>query len=143
MIVRSLGDVRLKHGAEPRIQLVERRRADASGLALDATDVVVVVGTNVGKPDVEELRALDAPVAGTHGACEEGWLPRRLEVGLYGRPLAPRVLIAVGVEGNVEDLAGFVKAAVVVVIGPPVDWADVVVDDDWRAVLPHLLAAVP
>jgi electron transfer flavoprotein alpha subunit len=61
-------------------------------------------------------------------------LPAQREIGLYGRPVAPRVLIAIGADGAPEELAGFVKAAVVVAIGPePTNWADVSFSGDWRA----------
>jgi electron transfer flavoprotein alpha subunit len=35
---------------------------------------------------------------------------------LYGRPVAPRVLVAVGVPGDFEHLTGIVKSAVVVAV---------------------------
>jgi electron transfer flavoprotein alpha subunit len=80
-----------------------------------------------------------AAIGGTHEACAAGLLPRRLEVGLYGHAVAPRLLIALGLEGRAEDLAGFVKAAVVVSVGAGgADWADVVVAGDWRELVPRL-----
>jgi hypothetical protein len=49
-------------------------------------------------------------------------------------------LIAVGAEGEPEELDGFVKAAVVVALGSePVEWADVTVSGDWSALAPILL----
>ena len=59
-------------------------------------------------------------------------------VGLYGRPVAPRVLIAVGVPGDFEHVTGFVKADVVVAL-PEASWpADVQVAAD-AAALPQLV----
>ena len=52
-------------------------------------------------------------------------VPWSHHVGLYGRPVAPRVLIALGVPGDFEHLTGFVKADVVVAL-PEASWpADV------------------
>ena len=38
------------------------------------------------------------------------------EIGLYGRPVAPRLLVAVGVPGEFWDVTGWVKADVVVAV---------------------------
>jgi electron transfer flavoprotein alpha subunit len=71
--------------------------------------------------------------------CESGRLPHQHEIGLYGRPVAPRLLVAVGLEGKPEDLSGFVKAAVVVAVeSGRAEWADVSVAGGWRDVLPKL-----
>jgi electron transfer flavoprotein alpha subunit len=53
-------------------------------------------------------------VGGTREICARGDLPGNRRIGLYGRPVAPRVLIAVGVPGDVEQLTGIVKSAVIV-----------------------------
>ena len=132
----AVGDVRhvrLEGLPEPRVRLTDERRT-ASGLELDAADVVVVMGAEV------ETDGTEAPIGGTHEACEAGLLPFQREVGLYGRPVAPRVLVAVGLDGKPEDLSGFVKAAVVVAVGSgPAEWADVSFAGDWR----ELLASLP
>ncbi len=132
----AVGDVRhvrLEGLPEPRVRLTDERRT-ASGLELDAADVVVVIGAEV------ETDGTEAPIGGTHEACEAGLLPFQREVGLYGRPVAPRVLVAVGLDGKPEDLSGFVKAAVVVAVGSgPAEWADVSFAGDWR----ELLASLP
>jgi electron transfer flavoprotein alpha subunit len=124
------------------VRVVEEGAFAASGLALDASDTVVLAGPGIGAEGIDELAALGVhEVGGTHEVCEAGWLPRHLEIGLYGRPVAPRVLIAVGLDGRAEDLSGFVVAGVVVSLGPEAaDWADVTVAGDWRDAVPPLLA---
>ena len=110
---------------EPLIRLIEEQHAENTGLDLDAADVVVFAG-----PQAETLD-FDVPVGGSHPS-----LPPNREIGLYGRPVAPRVLVVTGAEGTPEERAGFVKAAVVVAIGSePVNWADVTYDGDPRDVL--------
>ena len=110
---------------EPRVRLVEEQHAENTGYDLDASDVVVFAG-----PDAGTLEAA-VPVGGSHPS-----LPPNRQIGLYGRPVAPRVLIARGAEGTPEELAGFVKAAVVVAIGSePVEWADVTYDGEPRDLL--------
>ena len=112
---------------EPRARLLEERSEGVSGLELDAADTVVFAGPGADLETVER-DADGIPVGGSHPG-----LPPQREIGLYGRPVAPRVLVGVGLEGRPEELAGFVKAAVVVAVGSePAAWADVTFDGDWR-----------
>ena len=111
---------------EPRVRLAEERRRNPTGLDVDGADVVVFAGRRA------DLATLDGTAIG--GSHPE--LPPERRIGLYGRPVAPRVLVAIGVDGTPEELAGFVKAAVVVSVGAETkEWADVSFDGDWRELL--------
>jgi len=93
---------------EPRAALVEHRPAPA--FDLDEQDVVVLLG-----PDAPPgWTSKGVTVGGTREVCARGDLPANRQIGLYGRPVAPRVLIALGVPGDFEQLTGIVKAAVIV-----------------------------
>ena len=100
--------VRIETLPEPRMRLVEERPSERPGLDVDGAEVLVLTGG--------EWLDLNGVVATTD------------DVSLYGRPVAPRVIIASGIEGTPEQLSGFVKAAVVVSAGDQADWADVSVD---------------
>ena len=129
---------------EPRVRLGDRT-ADRDSYRIDDADVVSLLGPGIGGPEpvaaIEEAAAaVGAIVAGTREACEAGWLPLTRQVGLLGRPVAPRLLVAVGVRGEEEEAAGFVKAGVVVAVGadqgaPIEDISDVIVPGDWRTTL--------
>jgi electron transfer flavoprotein alpha subunit len=94
----------------PRLRLVGARPEPS--FDLDEEDVVVLLG-----PDAPRDYLPDGVgVAGTREVCAEGRLPHNRHVGLYGRPVAPRVLVAVGVPGDFEHLTGIVKSAVVVAV---------------------------
>ncbi len=96
---------------EPRSGLVEHRPSPA--FDLDEEDVVVLLG-----PDAPAGWAPEGvAVGGTREVCARGDLPGNRQIGLYGRPVAPRVLIAVGVPGDFEQLTGIVKSAVIVSVG--------------------------
>jgi electron transfer flavoprotein alpha subunit len=139
----------LKIGAlpEPRV-----RRAggttDRDSYRIDDADIVSLLGPGIGGPEpiplIEEgAAAVGAAVAGTREVCEAGWLPLTRQVGILGRPVAPRLLVAVGVRGDEEEAAGFVKAGVVVAVGaedgaPINEAADAIVAGDWRRVLQPL-----
>jgi electron transfer flavoprotein alpha subunit len=130
---------------EPRTRLLERRPLDGrDGHALDAATVVGLAGPELGKEGVRELESLAAQVGatlgGTREVCDAGWLPRQRQIGLYGRSVAPRLLIALGVPGDFEHLSGIVKAGVVVAINERADApmqsaADVGLAGDWRDLL--------
>jgi electron transfer flavoprotein alpha subunit len=119
----------------PRAQLVERRLEPAHDL--DEADVVVLLG-----PDAPDLQAVEGVAIGaTREVCAAGKLPRNRQIGLYGRPVAPRVLVAVGVPGDFEQLTGIVKAAVIVAVNSGAEMeagADVVVRGDADGVISAL-----
>jgi electron transfer flavoprotein alpha subunit len=89
----------------PQAQLLEERAEPAHDL--DEANLVVLLGADA--PDVD-----GATVGGTRGACAAGRLARNRQIGLYGRPVAPAVLVAVGVNGDFEELTGIVKSSVIV-----------------------------
>ncbi len=129
----------LREQPERRTQLVERRSLPAWDL--DEADVVVCIGSAV-----RELPELPKAIAlgGTRDACEQGLLPRNRQLGLLGRAVAPRLLIAIDVQGDFEELTAFVKAAVIAAINrdagaPMLHAADVGLVGDWRNLLPPLL----
>jgi electron transfer flavoprotein alpha/beta subunit len=111
------------------------RRGGTDAWRLDEADVVVLLGPTGGPPDevAEIAREAGAAFGATRDLCFSGAVPWSYHVGLYGRPVAPRVLVAVGVPDDFENVTGFVKANVVVAL-PQAAWpADVHVDADWRA----------
>src|SRR5439155_22621749 len=133
----------------PAVRLV-RRRLDAPARELEEAETVICVGAVVGDglSEVEEqARRLGAAVGGDREACAAGLLPRNRQIGLYGRALAPRLYVAVGVNGDYEHLAGPMKAGVIVALDadpetPMAREADVALVGDWRETLPALVAAL-
>jgi len=70
--------------------------------------------------------------------------PPHLRVGLLGRQIAPRVAVAVGLAGTVEELGGFVKARVVVSVNGGAgleERADVIVRGDADRIVSALAPA--
>jgi electron transfer flavoprotein alpha subunit len=124
---------------DPRIRLVDRQ-AEADSYLIDDAAAVILVGGQ-GLPDALEP---PWPVAGTKDAVEAGLLARPRQVGVLGRPIAPRLLVAVGVPGSEEEVGGFVKAGVVVAVRSPGlgEAADVLLDADPREALAALAEGV-
>jgi electron transfer flavoprotein alpha subunit len=136
---------------EPRVRLLERSEERESYL-IDDADIVSLLGPGLGAPDAiprieAGAAAVGAVVAGTREVCAARWLEPTRSVGLLGRPVAPRLLVAVGVPGDDEQTGGFVKAGVVVAVGagdgePIREAADVIVEGEWQETLEPLHRAV-
>jgi electron transfer flavoprotein alpha/beta subunit len=131
---------------EPTARLVDRRPAPARDL--DEADVVVCLGPELSSEEAAEARAVAEPmgaaVGGTREVCGRGDLLGNRQIGLYGRPVAPRLLVTLGVPGDFEHTTGFVKAGVIAAVNGDhtasmLQGADVGVVGDWRDLLPALL----
>jgi electron transfer flavoprotein alpha/beta subunit len=140
--------VELEGLAATQVRLLDRKPLGARDL--DAADVVLCLGPELGRDDVVEVLAtgqrVGVAVGGTREICERGDLPRNRQIGLYGRPVAPRLLLAIGVPGNFEQLTGFVKANVIAAVNadagaPMLAAADVALVGDWRAFVEPLIDA--
>ncbi|HEY3050741.1 MAG TPA: FAD-binding protein [Gaiellaceae bacterium] len=127
---------------QPRVRLVERK-PERSSYDLDDNDVVVGVGPTVPGDVLTAIEGTGAALAGTREACEAGLVPGTRQVGLLGRPVAPRLYVGIGVGDDLEHWAGVVKARVIVAVSDdaPAE-ADVSVSGDPRQILPTLLDSI-
>jgi electron transfer flavoprotein alpha subunit len=125
-------------------------RTGTSARDLDAADVVVCLGSELPSEDIPRARELaeatGAAVGATRAVCERGDLPRNRQIGLLGRQIAPRLLLAVGVPGETEEITGFVKANVIAAVNhgaaPMLATADVGAIIHWEAAIPALAGAL-
>jgi electron transfer flavoprotein alpha subunit len=129
------------------------RRVDhkeAPARELDEADVIVCLGSELPSEDIPRARELaeqaGAAVGATRTVCDRGDLPMNRAIGLYGRQVAPRLLVAVGVPGDVEEQTGFVKAGVVAAVNhgeaQMLGDADVGVIIHWETAIPALSSAL-
>jgi electron transfer flavoprotein alpha subunit len=132
----------------PRANVVERSSAPAR--ELDEADVIVCLGSELASEDIPLARELaeraGAAVGATRTVCERGDLPMNRAIGLFGRQVAPRLLVAIGVPGDVEEQTGFVKAGVVAAVNhgeaPMLGSADVGAIIHWETAIPALAGAL-
>jgi electron transfer flavoprotein alpha subunit len=133
---------------EPSAHLVDRKPAPARDL--DEAEVVVCLGSELPSEDIARARELaeaaGAAVGATRTVCERGDLPRNRAIGLFGRAVAPRLLVAVGVPGDTEELTGFVKANVIAAVNhgeaAMLGAADVGVIIHWESAIPAFAGAL-
>src|SRR5207237_10391937 len=124
-------------------------RTDEPARELDEADVVVCLGSELPPEDIARARVLaesaGAAVGATRTVCERGDLPRNRQLGLLGRPVAPRLLVTVGVPGDFEELTGFVKAGVIAAVNhgeaPMLAAADVAAIIHWESADPAFAGA--
>jgi electron transfer flavoprotein alpha subunit len=125
-------------------------RDDAPARDLDERPVVVCLGSELPAADIPRARALaeaaGAAVGATRTVCDRGDLPRNRQLGLFGRAVAPRLLVTVGVPGDFEELTGFVKAAVIAAVNhgdaPMLRAADAAAVIHWENAIPALASAL-
>ena len=108
-----------------KVKLIERvEEEDIASARLEHAEAIVCGGRGMGSleafRELEELaQILGGAVAGTRPTCERGWLNPRLQVGLTGKKVAPKLYIAVGVSGAVQHMAGIGSKCIVAINKDP------------------------
>lgn len=83
--------------------------------SIEDAETIIVAGKGIKKEAdlqmIYELAdALDAMTAGTRPLIEQGWFDPRLQIGLSGRTVKPKLIITCGVSGSVQFAAGMQSA---------------------------------
>ncbi len=106
---------------ESRIRLKGVVKADPDKISLDEADVILAGGKGVASQEnfqlLEEMAGLlGGIVAGSLGAIDEGWLPRKKLVGQTGTTVAPRLYVACGISGSIYHVLGMRDSGFVIAI---------------------------
>ncbi len=93
-----------------QIEVLEVHPKEKSESIEDA-EVIVVVGSAFKKKEDLDMAyklagLLDAKVASTRPLIEKGWMDAKLQIGLSGRTVRPKLIITCGVSGSVQFVAG-------------------------------------
>ncbi|MBU1106636.1 MAG: electron transfer flavoprotein subunit alpha/FixB family protein [Candidatus Riflebacteria bacterium] len=133
------------------IELLEVRRKEKVRSIEDA-EAIIVAGKGIKKEAdlqmVYELaEKLDAMTAGTRPLIEQGWFDPRLQIGLSGRTVKPKLIITCGVSGSVQFAAGMQGADNIIAINNDpraaiFDVAHYAVIGDLYQVVPALLEKI-
>lgn len=134
---------------ELRTRVIERVQQEQAGIRLEDARVVVAGGRGLGGPEpfarLEELaRLLKGAVGASRAACDAGWVPSALQIGLTGKTVSPDLYIAIGISGASQHLAGCGGARCIVAINKDpaagiFRQARFGVAGDWQEVLPAFL----
>jgi electron transfer flavoprotein alpha subunit len=133
----------------PRVTVVEKVMEEVEGIKLEDADVIITGGRGIG--DAEGFRQLEdaarflkGAVGGSRVACDNGWLPTTLQVGITGKIVAPSLYIAVGVSGASQHMSGCSRSKTIVAINKDpaaaiFKQAQYGVVGDWKTVLPTFI----
>ena len=80
-------------------------------IGIEDAEVIIVVGSAFKKQEDLSLAykladKLGAKVASTRPLIEKGWMDPKLQIGLSGRTVRPKLIITCGVSGSVQFVAG-------------------------------------
>ncbi len=94
-----------------RTTLIETVKEELKGISLEDAKVIVSGGGGIGgKEGFELLQDLAQILRGAIGTsrvpCDEGWMPKKLEIGQTGHMVSPSLYIAIGLSGAPQHLAG-------------------------------------
>ncbi|MEA4889958.1 MAG: FAD-binding protein [Clostridiaceae bacterium] len=122
------------------------------GIDLTAADVIVAVGRGIkNKKDLEMIRELagllHAQVACTRPLVENGWFDPRLQIGLSGRTVSPKLIMTIGIAGSVQFVAGMKGSETIISINNDAEAgifqvAHYAVIGDLYAIVPNLISRI-
>jgi electron transfer flavoprotein alpha subunit len=112
--LRDIGPIRTQ-----TVQVTQE--VDATATSLEDADVVVAVGTGLGRREnlklVRELAdVLGAAIGATRRVTDANWLPRQHQIGLTGKAVAPKLYIALGVRGVMNHTIGIQRSQTIVAV---------------------------
>ena len=106
----------------PRVRIVERQEKVGEKVNLEAAEILVCIGRGLEKKEdlkiVEQLaKALGAEIGCTKSLCTDyQWLSEDRLVGLSGKKTSPRLVISLGISGQIQYTVGIRGARTTVAI---------------------------
>ncbi len=138
---------------EPRVKIVERKVKAAATANIESAETLVVVGKGFAKQ--EDLALADALAKSLKGevgcsrtlSADYHWLGEERMVGISGKKCKPRLMISVGVSGQIQHTVGILGSKVIVAINKDKSAlifkiADYGIVGDLYQVLPKLTAKI-
>jgi electron transfer flavoprotein alpha subunit len=101
------------------VKILEVLKKDHMAVDITKADIIISGGRGIGDQfDIlyECAKLLDAEVAGSRAAVDEGRIPKEQQVGQTGKTVKPKVYIACGISGAVQHLAGMEKSDYIIAI---------------------------
>lgn len=136
---------------DPRVQVLHTEKR-AAGTDISEADVIVAVGRGLRSKDDLTLAQRFADLLGAQLACtrplvENGWMDASHQIGLSGKTVKPKLIIALGISGAVQFAAGMKSSDCIIAVNndpaaPIFDVAHYCVVGDLYEVLPDLIKRI-
>lgn len=130
-------------------ELLRTVKEESEGIRLEDAKVVVAGGGGIGGKEgfrlIEELaQTLRGAIGTSRIPCDEGWMPKNLEIGQTGHMVSPDVYISIGISGAPQHLAGCSGSKCIISINKDPEAhifkeSDLGLVGDYREALPSLI----
>ncbi|WP_252698968.1 electron transfer flavoprotein subunit alpha/FixB family protein [Natronosalvus vescus] len=129
-------------------EVLEREVGDTADIT--EAERIVAVGAGVEGdlgPAIELAEALDAELAASRAAVDEGWVDGSRQVGQTGKTVRPELYVALGISGAIQHIEGMNKSGTVIAVNtdpnaPIFEHADYGIVGDFADVCPELAATL-
>jgi electron transfer flavoprotein alpha subunit len=107
---------------EPRTRIVERQEKAGEAVNLEEAEVLVCIGRGLEKKEdlkiIEEFaETLGAEIGCTRTLCADyQWLSEDRLVGLSGKKTSPRLVVSIGISGQIQYTVGILGSRIAVAI---------------------------
>jgi electron transfer flavoprotein alpha subunit len=135
-----------------RVETLEVVIEESEGVELESAPIIVAAGVGVGDKagwdEVADLATtMNAGLAATRPAVDEGWVDISQMVGQSGKMVSPELYIGIGLSGELQHMVGITGAKLMVAINndarsPVFEQVDVGIVDDCREFVPVLLEKI-
>lgn len=132
-----------------KAKTLEFVKEDKDEVSLEHADIIVSGGFGLyssgGFQLIEQLaEALQAEIAGTRPAFDQGWISEDRIIGQSGKTVHPKLFISAGASGAVHYTTGFLKSGVIVCIdknphAPIFDISDLGITGDLTKIIPCII----
>jgi electron transfer flavoprotein alpha subunit len=148
--------IAIEAGLDPlliRTKVLGKVTEKIEGMKLEDAEVIISGGRGIGGAEgFKQLKEMvktikGAAVGATRSACDAGWVPTAMQIGLTGKIVTPSLYIAVALSGASQHMAGCSGSKTIVAINKDPEAnifkeAQFGVIGDWEIVLPPFMRKI-